>query len=353
MDNPSSAAVSAKDGVTDPAMAVITVNYRGADDTIECLASLFSGDRIPYVIVADNDSRDGSVERIAAWAEGRLEMPVVGPVRAGHVPAPGARPSGFEIIGPADLARGIRRPLTIIETGGNLGFAGGNNQGLRLALATSGIDLMWLLNNDTTAEPGAVAAMRRAFADHPEWGMVGARVGLYHQPGRYQLLNGMRFDRWTGMGTEICGGMAVDRPFNADAVRLQTDFVSGASLAVTRDFVERVGLMEERFFLYYEEMDWAMRARGLFQLGFAADAVVYHKEGASAGSASKLSNRVRSPLSEYHRLRSKMIFCRKHFPYLLPLYSAQNAVILLRRLWRRQPAQARAVLRAMLGRPFN
>ncbi len=340
-------------GVTDPRMAIVTVNYRGANDTIECLASLFSGDTVPYVIVADNDSGDGSVDRIAAWAEGRVETPLVGPVSPGHPARPGARPSGFEIIGPGDLARGIRQPLTIIETGGNLGFAGGNNQGLRLALATAGIDLFWLLNNDTTVEPDTVTELRRAFAEHPDWGMVGTRVKFYHEPGRYQLLNGMRFNRWTGAAAGICGGMEVAEPFNADAVRLQTDFVCGASLAVSREFLEQVGLMNDRFFLYYEEIDWAMRAAGRFQIGFAADAVAYHKEGASAGSASKLSNRARSPLSEYHHIRSKMLFCARHLPHLVPLYTAQNLVILLRRLWRRQPAQATAVWRAMLGRPLN
>lgn len=342
-------------GTADPGMAVITVNYRGADDTIECLASLFSGDVVPRVIVADNASGDGSVEHVAAWARGEVETPVANPLHRHwrQRGRPLAFPLDFEIIGPADLARGIRKPLTIIETGGNLGFAGGNNQGLRLALATAGVDLLWLLNNDTIVEPHTVAALRRAFAVNPGWGMAGTQIRLYHEPGRYQLLNGQRFHRWTGAATAIHGGMPVDAPFNADAIRLQSDFICGASLAVTRDFVERVGLMEERFFLYYEEIDWAMRAGGLFETGFAHDAVVYHKEGASAGSASQISRRARSPLSDYHFIRSKMIFCAKHLPHLLPLYFAQNLVIFARRVLRRQPPQAAAVLRATFGLPLK
>ena len=353
MDNPGQVPSDAAASRVDPGMAVVTVNYRGADDTIECLASLFSGDVVPRVIVADNASGDGSVGRIAAWARGEVATPVANPLHRRDGARPLAFPLDFEIIGPADLARGISKPLTIIETGGNLGFAGGNNQGLRLALATAGVDLMWLLNNDTVIEPHTVAALRRAFADHPAWGMAGTPVRLYHEPGRYQLVNGQRFHKLTGSATGIHAAMPVDVPFSADAVRLQTDFVCGASLAVTRAFVERVGLMEERFFLYYEEIDWAMRARGLFETGFAPDATVYHKEGASAGSASRLSRRARSPLSEYHMIRSKMIFCRKHLPHLLPLYFAQNLVILARRLWRRQLPQASAVLRATFGLPLR
>ena len=344
----------AKTGLlTDGRMAIITVNYRGAADTIECLASLFSGDSVPYVIVADNASGDGSVDRIVAWAQGRGETPVADPALIQRDYAALPRPIDHEVIGPVDLSRGIRKPLTIIETGANLGFAGGNNQGLRLALATPGIDLFWLLNNDTIVEPHTVSAMRAGFAAHPEWGIAGTQVRFYHQPDRFQLLNGMRFSKWTGAAAGVHGGDPVGTSFDSEAIRRQSDFVCGASMAVTRDFLDAVGLMEERFFLYYEEIDWAMRGRGRFEQGFVADAVVYHKEGASAGSASRLSRRARSPLSEYHHIRSKMIFGGKHFPHLLPVYFAQNIVILMRRLWRRQPAQAKAVLRATLGLPLR
>ncbi|WP_215229181.1 glycosyltransferase family 2 protein [Erythrobacter sp. 3-20A1M] len=337
----------------DPGMAVILVNYRGAHDTIECLASLFSGDTIPYVIVADNASGDGSVDRITAWADGEGSVPVANPAHANEAYDRIERPIAYEVLGPDELQEGVRKPLTVIETGGNLGFAGGNNRGLELALNNPEIDILWLLNNDTIVEADTVRKLREAFVSAPQHAMLGTPIRLYHDRDRHQLLNGMRFDKWTGAAAGIGGGSPIDGPFDRDAVIAQSDFVCGASLAVTRDFVEDVGLLEERFFLYYEEIDWAMRARGRHQTGFADQAVVYHKEGASAGSASRLSRRARSPLSEYHHIRSKMIFCRKHFPALLPLYFAQNLAILARRVARRQPAQARAVLRATFGLPLD
>ena len=334
-------------------MAVIAVNYRSAKDTIECLHSIFSGDRLPYVIVADNDSQDGSIDAIRAWAEGRTAVEAGHPF---HTEAAGrsvAFPIDYEVRAPNDLSRPVEKRLTIIDTGGNLGFAGGNNRGLAIARLNPKVELFWLLNNDTTVDPQTVSKVQDAFAAHPEWGMAGTPIRLYHEPSRYQLLNGMRFRKWTGAAGGIAGGSSVDQPYDIAQVTAQTDFVCGASLIMSRAFVEDVGLLEERFFLYYEEIDLALRGKGRHQIGFVPDAVVYHKEGASAGSASKLSHRARSPLSEYHHIRSKMIFARKHYPMMVPLYFVQNLAIIARRIMRRQPAQAKATARATFGLPLR
>ncbi|VAW02222.1 hypothetical protein MNBD_ALPHA04-674 [hydrothermal vent metagenome] len=337
----------------DTRFAVILVNWRGADDTIECLASLFSADHTPYIIVVDNDSGDGSVERIAEWARGHADVPVASTHHLNKAYKEIERPIDFEIIDRTQLGRGAKKPLTIINSGGNLGFAGGNNRGLELALATDDVSLFWLLNNDTIVEPATPLAIRNTFAANPKWGMAGTPIRLYHRPDRHQLVNGMRFSVLTGAGQAIEKGSPADRMFDSKRIAAETDFVCGASIIVTRDLIESVGMMEDAFFLYYEEIDWALRAKDKFEIGFVLGAVVYHKEGASAGSSSLLSNSARSPLSEYHHIRSKMIFCRKHYPLLLPVYFAQNLIILMRRIWRRQPPQANAVFRAIFGLPFN
>ncbi len=339
--------------VEDDTIAVVAVNYRSAQDTIECLHSLFSGDRVPFVIVADNDSRDGSIEAICEWARGERVAGAAHPFHEQSVARPVAFPIDFEVRTADDLTRPVEKRLTIIDTGGNLGFAGGNNRGLEIARLHPAIDLFWLLNNDTTVGPQTVSAVKQAFAAHPTWGMAGTPIRLYHEPSRYQLLNGMHFSKWTGAAGGIAGGSSVEQAYDAAEVTAKTDFVCGASLIMTRAFLEDVGLLEERFFLYYEEIDLALRGKGRHRTGFVTDAVVYHKEGASAGSASKLSHRARSPLSEYHHIRSKMIFARKHYPLLVPLYFAQNLIIVARRIIRRQPAQARATARATFGLPLR
>ncbi|MDG6079101.1 glycosyltransferase family 2 protein [Erythrobacter litoralis] len=331
-------------------MAVIAVNYRSPEDTIECLASLFSGERVPYVIVADNASGDGSLETIAAWAKGERETRYASEFHRNEATAAIRFPIECDLRGPDDLDRPIEKPLTLIDTGANLGFAGGNNRGLQVAAGNPAVELLWLLNNDTTVGPETVGMVIDAFGAHPEWGMAGTPVRLYHEPHTHQLVNGMRFNKLTGTGRGIGAGSAVDTKLDPDAVARQTDFVCGASLIMSREFFEDVGYLEERFFLFYEEIDLATRGKQ-YPIGFIPDAVVYHKEGASAGSSSRLQ--ARSPLAEYHHIRSKMLFVRKHYPLLLPLYFAQNLVIVARRLMRRQPPQAKATARATFGLPLR
>lgn len=332
-----------------PRLAVIMVNWRGAADTIECLESLIRTGYPLHAIVCDNDSGDGSVEAILAWAAGEAQPgykspdfaapPVPKPVAIEHLKAGAIRPGG------------PRCPVTVIETGGNLGYAGGNNAGIRFALEGAGIDIVWLLNNDTVVEPQTPAAIVAAFDSDPDIGMLGSPLRYYHDPAHHQMLNGMRFNRWTSVATGIAAGSPVGAPEDPRAIARDTYFVCGASLAVTRKFLDAVGLMEDRFFLYYEEIDWALRSRGRFAIGYAPEAVVYHKEGASAGSSGAKGGR--SALSDYHHARSKLIFGRKHFPALLPLYFTQNLMTAGRRLLRRQPAKAAAVVRASLGLPFR
>ena len=316
-------------------LAIVTVNYRAAHDTIECLESLLHSNTDARLIVVDNASGDGSADRIMTWATSKPELAKDFDFREGGAPS-----------------TPLTKRLTLIASDENGGFAKGNNVGLRPAMATDGIELFWLLNNDTVVEPDTVDAIVRFFRKKPDIGMAGTQLRLYHQPGTLQLLNGMRFSKLTGAAAGVEAGSPIDTPFDPDEVVEQSDFICGASLLMSREFLESTGLLEERFFLYYEEVDLAYRG-SRFEMGFVDDAIVYHKEGASAGSASQLSNRARSPLSEYHHIRSKMIFARKHLPAIIPLYALQNVIILGRRLLRRQPRQAAAVLRASLGLPFR
>jgi GT2 family glycosyltransferase len=105
--------------------------------------------------------------------------------------------------------------------------------------------------------------------------------------------------------------------------------------------------MSERYFLYYEEMDWAVRNAGRFRVGFARGAIVYHKHGGSIGSSAVKGGR--SALSDYYMLRSRLLFYRQHQPLLLPLIWVQGAAQTGMRLMRRQPEKAMKMARALFG----
>jgi GT2 family glycosyltransferase len=333
-------------------LAVILVNWNRHTDTIECLESLLRSDERVRIVIVDNGSTDGTEERLVAWASGAEPYkPPMGPLKRLTSP-PMAKPVNLRVLHAHELdsARPGDEQVTLICAGQNLGFSGGNNVGMRFAFADPAIAYCWCLNNDTVVDPAAPGAIvTRMNATH-KVGMCGTQVRYYHRPGVWQALNGQRFKLLTGQSQGIGANQPVTRPFDPRKVARETDFVLGASLAVSRAFVETIGYMEESYFLYFEEMDWSVRNRGRFAIAFAHGAIVYHKEGGSIGSSDKKGER--SEASEYYLMRGRIRFYRRNFPLLWPLQYPLGIGLILRRLLRRQPKKAAAMTRAMLGLSF-
>jgi GT2 family glycosyltransferase len=331
-------------------LGIVLVNWNRWADTIECLESVLRSTIPVRIVIVDNGSTDGSLDKIAAWANG--EQPVV-PVSEAMArfsqpecpkPIPFVRLSAEEMQRPDAVAKTV---LTLVDAGANLGFAGGNNAGLRLLLAVPGIKWFWLLNNDTVIEPNAAEALVRRMVTTHNVGMCGTVVRYYHKPDTIQALNGHRFNVWSGQSQGIGAKQPIDTPFDPKRVVAQTDFVLGASLAVSRRFLETIGPMEDRYFLYYEEIDWAARNDRRFAIGFAHGAIIYHKEGGTIGSSGQPG--ARSLGSEYWLTRSRLAFIRRNRPILLPWHWLVTLSLIARRLLQRQFRKATAITRALFG----
>ncbi|WP_211947162.1 glycosyltransferase family protein [Cupriavidus yeoncheonensis] len=204
-------------------------------------------------------------------------------------------------------------PLVIVDNQKNWGFAGGNNVGLRLALSNSEISHVWLLNNDTRVDANALDALLASAENRPAVGLWGATV-LYDEPaGQVQALGGGALNRITAETRHLCAFTPAEEvPDNPQFIRkieAEMAYVLGASMFATRAWLETVGLLDERYFLYYEELDWAERGRPHFALGYARDCIVVHKEGASIGTAPGGG----SALSVHHLHRSRFLFARRFF----------------------------------------
>ncbi len=334
-----------------PRLAIIIINWNRWADTLECLESLMRVDQPVRIVIIDNASGDDSLERIRAWADGR-DLFAAPPGPLGRLTRPAlAKPIPMVELSDEEALTAIpgRELLTIIRSSENRGFAGGNNLAMRHALNDPAIAYCWCLNNDTVVEPDAPRALLTRMDATHKVGMCGTQVRFYHRPGTWQQLNGSRFKLLTGQSSGIGANQPVTRPFDPRKVARETDFVLGASIAVSRAFLETVGFMEESYFLYFEEMDWSVRNRGRFAIAFAHGAIVYHKEGGSIGSSGTKGQR--SETAEYYLLRSRLKFYRRNFPLLLPLQYPQALAQIARRLMRRQPAKAMAMTRAMLGMP--
>jgi GT2 family glycosyltransferase len=240
------------------------------------------------------------------------------------------------------------RKLYLVQNPSNMGFAGGNNVGVRLALNDVSCSYVWLLNNDTTVNaetlPAAVARMQ---AD-PTLGICGATL-VYAQDRRtVQALGGAAYSPITGRSRHIGAFSTLDSQLMSDdQVEAGMSYVVGASMLVRREFLENVGLMREDYFLYCEELDWALRARGRYRLGYASESIVFHKEGASIGTAATGG----SPLSCYYLFRNRLRVSARFFPLYLPLVLVFAVIDATKLAARGQWKNVRAALRGLLQLP--
>jgi hypothetical protein len=319
--------------------AVLILNWNRWPDTLECLESVFRSEGVAGpVIVCDNDSEDGSLSHLQAWADGRLDVWVPGdnPLREfSYPPVPKPIPYVEYDRDAAQRAEAAqpRAALVFIRTGGNLGFAGGNNVGLRYVLAQPDIDCVWILNNDTVVRPDALRELVRELESDPRIGVCGSTLLYYDHPQIIQALGGASYNPWLALPRHIGQHGSVGTPRPASEVRARMAYVAGASMLVTREFLQEVGLLSEDYFLYFEELDWVLRAEARFRLGYAPGSVVYHKEGRSAGTAG--ADR-KSRIADYYFLRNRIAVTRRYFPGKLPTVYAAMVLALFNRIRRRQ-----------------
>lgn len=281
---------------------IILLNWNGWRDTVECLESLqylrYDNFRI---VVCDNGSSDDSVEQISAW--GVRNSPGFCQYKRTDGEA-GGNPASDPF-------------LTLICVGANLGFAGGNNVGIRYGLARGNCSAFWLLNNDTTVEPDALCHLVARLEQQPAAGLCGSTLIYYQDREKIQALGGGYYFRWIGLPWHY-GRFSRWTRDSEKLLRAETkmNYVEGASMLVSYRFIEMIGLLEEDYFLYFEEADWAIRAKGRFALAYAPQSVVYHKIGGSIGTSSNPGTK--SFISDFYNIRNRLLFTRRYFPAALP-----------------------------------
>jgi GT2 family glycosyltransferase len=213
--------------------------------------------------------------------------------------------------------------VELVRAGKNLGFAGGANLGLRRALAT-GADYAWLLNNDARPRAAALTALVAAAESDARIGVVGS---VLHEP------DGIV---WGG-GT--LSPLARTRPARSAA---ELDYVAGTSMLVRRGLLEDVGLLDEAFFFYYEDVDLCLRARARgWRLAVAPDSQVEHDGGATVARQSPKSDALQAE-------SGGMLLRRRAGVFAAPLAVARAGGIAAQRVARRQPGRALPVARAFL-----
>jgi GT2 family glycosyltransferase len=236
-------------------LSAVVLNWNGGDDTLAALASLKG---VPTICV-DNGSTDGSDRTVEE-----------------RFPA-----------------------VELLRTGANLGFAGGNNAGIARAFER-GADWVLLLNNDATAEPGLVDALERAAAARPDAGLLACTI--LEPDGATVQYAGASFNArlgYSGRVSTVVPGSVRD-----------VGRADGAALAVSREAVERAGMLDESLFMYVEDVDWSLRIRAAgFAVVLVPDARVRHKGSAASGGSASTTNL-------YSDTRNTIVAAERHAPGL-------------------------------------
>lgn len=279
-------------------LGVVIVTYNSSDVIRDCLDTLLSGaeDVTLRVVVVDNASPDKTIDVIEAWASGEdhYTLPADLPFTTTLFPKPVS----------SALEPNEGGSLHVIRNEINGGFAAGVNIGLAHLAKFPRIDRFWVLNPDCVVSPGTPGALLRH--DPGRFSIMGGRVTYYDRPDMVQM-DGGRINRWTGVTSNINLYASIEETSPPDPATI--DFITGASMVASREFYEAAGPLPEEYFLYYEEVEWAMR-RGHLPLAICPTARIYHKTGTSIGSPTH--GRIASPFSLYFKHRARIRFVRRY-----------------------------------------
>jgi GT2 family glycosyltransferase len=241
--------------------------------------------------------------------------------------------------------------LTIIQTGDNLGFAGGNNVGLRYIINKNDSDFIWLLNNDTVVEPESISLLlskHKYYVDkNIKVGIIGAKIMNYYSPQIIQAIGGC-YNPLIGTVTHIGSDEKDLGQFDNYVFPKEIDYPLGVSMFITIAFIQDIGLMCDKLFLYFEEIDWVMRGRIKgWQNGYCWQLKVYHKAGSSIGSSNDPYDK--SDISDYYGIINRLVITNMHFRPYLPLVWLSLFLVFFRRLFRKQWRRSWSVLRIMFS----
>lgn len=242
-----------------PLVTIITINYNQLKLTCELLESLR---KLTYpaveIIVVDNNSKED----------------------------------------PTPVISETYPEVKLIVSNENLGFAGGNNLGIK---ASKGAYLLFL-NNDTEVDPGFLEPLVALFESNLKAGAASSKILYYNSGETIQYAGSSRIDPFTGRSKRI-GYMEKDN--GQHNLLRETDLAHGAAMMVPRRVINEVGMMPEFFFLYYEEVDWCESIKkGGYKIFFVPDSKVYHKESMSIGKGSTLKT--------YYMTRNRVLYMRRN-----------------------------------------
>lgn len=248
---------------------IILVNYKNYSDTIECLESIFKNKYKDFqLIIVDNSPTDESNNSILKWVSNYNTERISG--------------TNLKYIETDEIAcataSNIYEEQLVLVKAVNRGFSAANNVALKY-IFKNGIDssYIWILNNDTVIDSNSIVELLN-FYTRPgtEDYVISSKMRFYHDQSKLQAIIG-DYNKWIGRGSHI-GENEEDHGQYDQYVVKETNYLVGASVFIPLKIAVNVGLMDESYFLYFEDLDWSLKIkqRG-YKLGIQTSAIIYHK----------------------------------------------------------------------------
>jgi GT2 family glycosyltransferase len=317
---------------------IVILNYNSWSDTIECLESVFRNRYDNYqVIVIDNNSTNNSMNLLKMWADGMLDFwtttdnilkkltfpPVPKPVPYFYLDNNDFQGLDNLKLFPDDI------PLIMIQTGHNLGFAGGNNIAIKLILSKNIKGYIWLLNPDMLVEKQTLKRLVDYGLNNKD-SVIGCHVKDYSDPTKTIFLGGAKINIYTGTISFISKPQDINK----------LDYISGGSLFTHVDNFDKIGLLPEDYFLYWEDTDWCTQGKhkGL-RFSVCLEAVCYTKTSSTIG---------KGYLSDYYYTLNAIKYVMKFYPhYLVISIIFCNTIRVIKRLINLRFSNAVAIIDAI------
>jgi GT2 family glycosyltransferase len=204
-------------------------------------------------------------------------------------------------LNPVEMIQKIFPEVIAVRSNKNLGFAGGNNLGLRYSKG----EFVFFVNNDTLFAENVIVELIKPFYENEKIGIISPKVIYYESPNIIQYAGATEINSLTGRNKVIGRG----KNNNSELFKSGfTYFAHGAAMIIRKSLVEKVGVFPEIFFLYYEELDYSYRVRKAgYKIYFNSKAVIYHRVSHTVGED--------SPLKTYYMTRNRIMFMQRNFSW--------------------------------------
>ena len=282
---------------------VIVLNYNNWRDTIKCIESVLNLDYEYYqVVIVDNNSSDDSIMQIENFIYNK----------------------DHDIFEEDNLSKNNKK-IIFIKAKENKGYSSGNNIGIKFA-KLNGYDFVWILNNDTEVKRDSLSKFIKCAL------VSDKKVGIWGNPIYYygtDFLQGIggKFNKFIAQGGTI--GYKEKDLKKACLKKDKVDYPIGASMLLSKNFIEEVGMLNETYFLFFEEMDLIIRAKNMgWKFEICCDSIIYHKESVTVKKV--------GDFSDYIRIRNRITFTKRYFPCYLPFVYLSFIFVIFNRIRRGQ-----------------